>query len=81
VPTKAIIERDNRPLVFVVKDDLAQWTYVQVGRSNGLQTEILPDTSTGVIPLTPGDQVITAGHLTLTHGAAVRAVARRENEQ
>ncbi len=81
VPTKSIIERDNRPLVFVVKDGTAQWTYVQVGRSNGLQTEILADTSTGVIPLKPGDQVITAGHLTLVHGAPVRAVARRENDQ
>jgi RND family efflux transporter MFP subunit len=81
VPTKSIIERDNRPLVFVVKDGVAQWTYVQVGRSNGLQTEILADTSTGVIPLVAGDQVITAGHLTLVHGAPVRAVARRENDQ
>jgi multidrug efflux pump subunit AcrA (membrane-fusion protein) len=81
VPTKAIIERDNRPLVFVVKDGRAQWTYIMPGRSNGLQTEVLPDTSTGIIPLTPGDQVITAGHLTLTHDAAVRVVARRENDQ
>ncbi len=81
VPTRSIIERDNRPLVFVVKDGVAQWTYVRVGRSNGLQTEILPDTSTGVIPLAAGDQVITAGHLTLVHGAPVRAVARRENDQ
>lgn len=81
VPTKAIIERDNRPLVFVVKDGRAQWTYIMPGRSNGLQTEVLPDTSTGIIPLTPGDQVITVGHLTLTHDAAVRVVARRENDQ
>jgi HlyD family secretion protein len=81
VPTKSIIERDGRPLVFVVKDGKAQWTYIMPGRSNGIHTEVLPDTSTGIIPLTVGDQVITAGHLTLTHDAPVRVVARRENDQ
>jgi multidrug efflux pump subunit AcrA (membrane-fusion protein) len=81
VPTKSIIERDGRPLVFVVKDGKAQWTYIMPGRSNGIHTDVLPDTSTGIIPLTVGDQVITAGHLTLTHDAPVRVVARRENDQ
>jgi RND family efflux transporter MFP subunit len=81
VPTKAIIERDGRPLVFVVKEGKAMWTYIMPGRSNGLHTEVLPDTSTGIIPLSVGDQVITAGHLTLTHDAPVRVVARRENDQ
>lgn len=78
VPTRAIIERDGRPLVFVVKDGRAQWTYVLPGRSNGQQTEILPDTVSGIIPVNPGDRVIIEGHLTLTHDAPVRAVAARE---
>lgn len=78
VPARAIIERDGRPLVFVVKDGRAQWTYVQPGRSNGLQTEILPDSTSGIIPVNPGDRVIIEGHLTLTHDAPVRAVAARE---
>lgn len=78
VPTRAIIERDGRPLVFVVKDGRAQWTYVQPGRSNGLETEILPDSTSGIIPVNVGDRVIIEGHLTLTHDAPVRAVAARE---
>ena len=78
VPTRAIIERDGRPLVFVIKGGRAQWTYVLPGRSNGRQTEILPDSVSGVIPLSPGDQVIVQGHLTLTHDAPVRVVASRE---
>jgi membrane fusion protein (multidrug efflux system) len=78
VPARAIIERDGRPLVFVVKDGRAQWTYVLPGRSNGSVTEILPDSVSGIIPVNPGDRVIVEGHLTLTHDAPVRVVAARE---
>jgi RND family efflux transporter MFP subunit len=81
VPTRAIIERDARPLVFVVRDGRAQWTYIQPGRSNGVETEVLPDSSTGLIPVEPGDQVIVDGHLTLTHDAAVTIAALREREE
>ena len=63
VPAKAIIERDGRPLVFVVKDGRAQWVYVQPGRTNGLDTEILPDSSTREIPVKRGDIVLVEGHL------------------
>jgi RND family efflux transporter MFP subunit len=75
VPARAIIERDGRPLVFVVKDGRAQWVYITPGRSNGTDTEVLPDEATGLIPVEPGDQVIVDGHLTLTHDAPVRVVA------
>ena len=63
VPARAVIERDGRPLVFVVKDGRAQWTYIIPGRTNGIDTEVLPDSATGQIPVTPGDQVIVEGHL------------------
>ena len=72
VPARSIIERDGRPLVFVVKDGRAKWVYVTPGRSNGTETELLPDSTTGVIPVEPGDQVIVEGHLTLTHDAPVK---------
>lgn len=78
VPARAIIERDGRPLVFVVKDGRAQWTYILPGRSNGVDTEVLPDSVTGIIPVNPGDQVIVEGHLTLTHDAPVRVQAPPE---
>jgi len=74
VPTRAVIERDSRPLVFVVRDGRAQWTYIVPGRNNGTHTEVLPDSSTGEIPVQPGDAVIVNGHLTLTHDAPVRVV-------
>lgn len=74
VPTRAIIQRDNRPLVFVVKNGRAQWVYINPGRSNGVETEVLPDSGTGLIPVEVGDQVIVEGHLTLTHDATVRVV-------
>jgi RND family efflux transporter MFP subunit len=78
VPAQAVIERDGRPLVFIVKSGRAQWTYINPGRSNGVVTEVLPDSATGQIPVNPGDQVIVEGHLTLTHDAPVRVAARRE---
>jgi RND family efflux transporter MFP subunit len=81
VPARAVIERDNRPLVFVVRDGRAQWTYIQPGRTNGLETEVLPDSTTGQIPLNPGDMVLVEGHLTLTHDAPVRVVPRAEGGQ
>jgi multidrug efflux pump subunit AcrA (membrane-fusion protein) len=81
VPARAVIERDNRPLVFVVRDGRAQWTYIQPGRTNGLETEVLPDSTTGQIPLNPGDMVLVEGHLTLTHDAPVRVVPRAETKK
>lgn len=74
VPTRAIIQRDNRPLVFVVRSGRAQWVYINPGRSNGVETEVLPDSGTGLIPVEVGDEVIVEGHLTLTHDAPVRVV-------
>jgi RND family efflux transporter MFP subunit len=83
VPSPAIIQRDGRDLVFVVKGGRAQWTYVVPGRTNGVYTEILADTSgqnVGTIPVNAGDQVIVQGQLTLTHDAPVRVVAKRETD-
>ncbi|MEJ7811847.1 MAG: efflux RND transporter periplasmic adaptor subunit [Gemmatimonadaceae bacterium] len=78
VPAKGVIERDGRPLVFVVKGGRAQWVYITPGRTNGRDTEVLPDSATGVIPVEAGDLVITEGHLTLTHDAPVRVVKTRD---
>lgn len=78
VPTRSVIERDGRPLVFVVREGRAQWVYIEAGRSNGIETEVLPDTVTGVIPVNPGDKVIVDGHLTLTHDASVTITAMRD---
>ena len=74
VPARAVIERDGRPLVFVVKDARAQWVYITPGRTNGIDTEVLPDSASGQLPIAVGDKVIVEGHLTLTHDAPVRLV-------
>jgi len=78
VPARAVIERDGRPLVFVVKEGRAQWVYILPGRTNGMETEVLPDSSSGLIPVAVGDEVIVEGHLTLTHDAPVRVVQAEE---
>ena len=78
VPSRAVIERDGRPLVFVVRNNQAEWVYIQPGMSNGSETEVLADSVTGQIPVAAGDTVLVEGHLTLTHGAPVRVVAARE---
>ena len=83
VPNRAIIERDGRPLVFVIRDGKAQWTYILRGRTNGAHTEVLADTSgqyAGTIPVNAGDMVIVDNHLTLIHDAPVRIVERRETQ-
>ena len=77
VPARAVIERDGRPLVFIVKEGRAQWTYINPGRSNGNETEVLPDSATGQVPVNPGDPVIVEGHLTLTHDAPVKVIAQK----
>ncbi|MBK8002983.1 MAG: hypothetical protein IPK12_03325 [Gemmatimonadetes bacterium] len=81
VPARAVIERDGRPLVFVAKEGRAQWVYIVPGKSNGAETEVLPDSSTGAIPVVAGDTVLVEGHLTLTHDAPVRVVNAAERAQ
>ncbi len=81
VPASAVLERDGRPLVFVVKEGRAKWTYVNPGRSNGMETVILPDSASNEIPVAPGDTVLISGHLTLTHDAPVKVEMRRDVEE
>ncbi len=81
VPARAVIERDGRPLVFVAKGGRAQWVYILPGRSNGVDTEVLPDSSSGEIPVAVGDTVLVEGHLTLTHDAPVRVLAEAAPER
>jgi HlyD family secretion protein len=76
VPAAALIERDGRPLVFRYRGGRAEWVYVAPGRSNGRETEVLPDSGSGRPAVAPGDTVLTEGHLTLTHDAPVRMLPR-----
>lgn len=78
VPASAVLQREGRPLVFVVKDGKAKWTYVNPGRSNGAETIVLPDSASNEIPVAPGDTVLISGHLTLTHDAPVKVEMRKD---
>jgi membrane fusion protein, multidrug efflux system len=69
VPKVAVLTRDNRPLVFKVVDDRAQWLYVDIGMENENWIEILRVHSGG--SLAHGEQVVVSDHLTLAHEAKI----------
>lgn len=60
VPKEAVVIRDNRQVVFTVKDGRAYWNYVSVGVENS--TDYTIDSG-----LTEGDSVIVKGNLNLAH--------------
>ncbi len=64
VPEAAVLIRSDRPLVFVVRDGIAKWQYVQLGAKGGGAVQV----TEGVAP---GDVVIVEGHFALAHDAPV----------
>ncbi len=69
VPKAAVLTRDNRPLVFKVMEDRAQWLYVDTGLQNNDWVEILAVHSGG--SLASGERVVVSDHLTLAHEAKI----------
>ncbi|HEY8468929.1 MAG TPA: efflux RND transporter periplasmic adaptor subunit [Longimicrobiales bacterium] len=79
VPRSAVLERDGRTMVFVLKGDpkggTAEWRYICPGLENESLVEILPaDQCEEQQSLVPGEIVLTDGHYTLIHDAPVRIV-------
>ncbi len=79
VPRSAILERDGRTMLFVLKGDRrggsAEWRYVCPGLQNDVLVEILPaETCSEQQTVAPGEIVLTGGHYTLIHDAPVRLV-------
>lgn len=70
VPKAAVLTRDDRPLVFKVVDDRAQWLYVDTGLENANWVEILKVHSGG--SLAPGEKIVVTNHLTLAHEAKIK---------
>ncbi len=71
VPQKAVIPRQGRYLVFIVRDlhgstGTAYWEYVEIGHQNDEEIEIKSDT------IKEGDLVLVDGHFTLAHQSRVR---------
>ncbi len=78
VPKAAVLTRDNRPLVFKVNGNRAQWLYVDTGLENDRWVEILQVHSGG--SLAPGEKVVVSDHLTLAHEAKIQVRRTRAPE-
>ncbi len=72
VPKEAILVRDNRKLVFIVRDGLAKWCYVDTGLEDEYSVEIVGS----AFGLQEGEPVITSGHYTLAHDTPVRIIEK-----
>jgi len=83
VPEEAIVERDDRTLVFVfepipdgaVGEGFARWVYVTRGLSNDRYVELVGGEGSEVPG--PGTLVVTEGNYTLVHDARVRIAGVR----
>lgn len=67
VPRAAVVERDQRKLVFIVRDEKAFWCYVDTGLENDEFIEV----TGSAFDLKPGEPVIVDGHFALAHNADV----------
>jgi len=67
VPRSAILTRNDRDLVFVVKNGIAKWQYVSTGVGNTDLIEILEGVSAG-------DTVVTGRHYSLAHDVPVDVI-------
>ena len=81
VPRAALLERDGRPMLFVLRvraratsgelQGSAEWRYVRTGAENDSLVEILGGGAGANVR--PGEWVLVDGHATLVHDARVRA--------
>ena len=71
VPDEAVLVRQGRDLVFVIKGGRAQWTYVDIGARSGDYVEITKGAQ-------PGDSIAVDGHFALAHDAPVTVGEVRE---
>ncbi len=67
IPAAAVLERQERQLVFRVDEGRALWTYVTPGARSEDLVEIIDG-------LSKGDTVAINGHLALAHGAPVEVI-------
>ena len=67
VPKDAVVYRSGRAVVFTIENKESKWNYVEVGKDNGEEVEILEGIEAGSI-------VITTNNLQLAHQAPVQIV-------
>jgi membrane fusion protein (multidrug efflux system) len=74
VPREAVLIRDERKLLFIVRDELAKWCYVDTGLENEDYYEIVSSAQ----DLKVGEMVLTQGHYSLIHDAPVKIVSSED---
>ena len=67
VPKEALVYRSNRPVVFTIENNESKWNYVEVGKDNGREVEVLSGIEAGMT-------VITSNNLQLAHQAPVQII-------
>jgi membrane fusion protein, multidrug efflux system len=78
VPRDAVVERDRRQVVFMIRNmdeqgrGVSEWRYVTTGRRNEEFVEIVPHEETSM--LSPGEIVLVDGHHYLAHDWPVQLV-------
>ncbi len=70
VPRDAIVVRDQRKLVFIVRGGKAFWCYVRTGKENEDYVEVVSSD----FDLKPGEPVIVDGQFALAHNAPVKVI-------
>ncbi len=70
VPRKAIVHRGDRPLVFIVKNKLAIWSYIELGPKN--DEEQIVKKFDGDVKV--GDLIVVQGQVTLAHQSRVKII-------
>lgn len=67
VPKQALVYRSSRAVVFTIEKNESKWNYVEVGKDNGKEVEILSG-------IEPNSTVITTNNLQLAHQAPIQIV-------
>ncbi len=65
IPRSALLNRNDRDLVFRLEQGIAKWQYVKIGTGNARLLEVQQG-------LSPGDTVVTSGHYSLAHNVKVK---------
>lgn len=68
VPKEAVVQRNDRAVVFTLENGKAKWHYVVTGRDNGKDIEVREG-------LINGQKVITSNNLQLAHDAPVLGIS------
>jgi len=71
VPRHAVVYRDNLTVLFKYVGGKAEWTYVNIIDQNSTHLSVVANPDR-VASLAPGDTVIVAGNMNLSHGALVK---------